>query len=489
MWKRIRTVPYSFGLLSALSVIVFLSTSHIFFRVGFPLDDAWIHQTYARNLVSLGEWAFLPGRPSAGSTAPLWSVLLSLGHFLRLGPYIWTYFLGWICLWTLGVLGWRLANSLLLSSYKLAWLSGAYLLFEWHLVWSAVSGMETLLTSLMALAIVYYLGKSSPPWFGLGSLTGLNVWVRPDGLTLVLAVIFVLLFRNESLKKRAKNLLLTGMGVLLLVLPYLYFNFSLSGSLFPNTFFAKQAEYAIYQEFPLWARFFDQAGLLLVGAGVLLLPGFLFKVGKAVINKDLVSLAAGVWVVGFLFLYAVRLPVIYQHGRYIMPCVPVYSLWGLAGTIDLINRPWRRITSRVLTKAWGIAIPLLLAIFWLRGAFVYALDVAFIETEMVDTARWIATNTEQGALIAAHDIGALGYFGRRNILDLAGLISPEVIPFIRDEGELLNYLNEHNINYLMTFPAWYPELSTLGEPLYWSNGKYSIIMGGENMVVYRWFSP
>ncbi|NTV00188.1 MAG: PEGA domain-containing protein [Methanoregulaceae archaeon] len=34
---------------------------------GFPLDDAWIHQTYARNLVKIGQWAFIPGIPSAGS--------------------------------------------------------------------------------------------------------------------------------------------------------------------------------------------------------------------------------------------------------------------------------------------------------------------------------------------------------------------------------------------------------------------------------------
>ena len=37
----------------------------------FPLDDSWIHQTYGRNLALNGEWAFLPGKPSAASTSPL----------------------------------------------------------------------------------------------------------------------------------------------------------------------------------------------------------------------------------------------------------------------------------------------------------------------------------------------------------------------------------------------------------------------------------
>jgi hypothetical protein len=44
---------------------------------GFPLDDGWIHQTYARNLAEYGQWAYLPGTISGGSTSPLWTLLLS----------------------------------------------------------------------------------------------------------------------------------------------------------------------------------------------------------------------------------------------------------------------------------------------------------------------------------------------------------------------------------------------------------------------------
>ena len=51
-----------------------------YYRGGFPLDDAWIHQTYARSLAQTGKWEFLPGQSSAGgSTSPLWS-MLSLIH-------------------------------------------------------------------------------------------------------------------------------------------------------------------------------------------------------------------------------------------------------------------------------------------------------------------------------------------------------------------------------------------------------------------------
>src|SRR5210317_1490371 len=93
------------ALASGVSMAVYLAASALHYRVGFPLDDSWIHLTYARNLALFGEWAFQPGKPSAGSTAPLWTALLSIGFFLKLAPYVWTYLLGVILLWGLGVSG------------------------------------------------------------------------------------------------------------------------------------------------------------------------------------------------------------------------------------------------------------------------------------------------------------------------------------------------------------------------------------------------
>ena len=39
-------------------------------RGGFPLDDSWIHQGYARNLSERGEWVLIPGEQSIASTSP-----------------------------------------------------------------------------------------------------------------------------------------------------------------------------------------------------------------------------------------------------------------------------------------------------------------------------------------------------------------------------------------------------------------------------------
>jgi hypothetical protein len=366
---------------------------------------------------------------------------------------------------------------------------GLFLVLEWHLVWAAVSGMETLLMGLLALVVLARLAVGERNWLALGALIGLSVWVRPDGITLIGPALFTLVLAPGSWKSRTKAAAGVFLGVVLLLLPYLLFNRLLEGSWWPNTFFAKQAEYAVYRLPALWTRFLSEASLPLIGAGSLLLPGFIALSVRALRSRSWGTLAGAIWVIGYLFLYALRLPVTYQHGRYVMPAMPTYFTWGLIGLIGWVQLSSSSNWRRVLSRAWALATFLVLVAFWAIGARAYAYDVAIIESEMVAAAHWVANNTAPDALVAAHDIGALGYFAQRYLLDLAGLVSPEVIPFIRDETRLAEFLQDRHADYLVTFPGWYPKLVQDAHLIYSSAGVFSPMMGGENMAVYQWISP
>lgn len=169
-----------------------------------------------------------------------------------------------------------------------------------------------------------------------------------------------------------------------------------------------------------------------------------------------------------------------------MPAMPVYFVFGVAGSWYLINSIRSDSFRRVVIRTWILATIAVIGAFWLIGGRTYANEVALIETEMVNVARWIGDYTDPESLVAAHDIGALGYFTNRRILDLAGLVSPEVIPIIRDETALGEYLNKMDADYLVTFPGWYPELIRHAKPIYQTQGVFSPVLGGENMVVYQW---
>ena len=105
---------------------------------------------------------------------------------------------------------------------------------------------------------------------------------------------------------------------------------------------------------------------------------------------------------------------------------------------------------------------------------------------MVETAKWVQVNIPPDALLAVHDIGAIGYFDQHNIVDLAGLASPDVVEFIRDEDQIASYLDARGVQYLITFPSFYPELAATHELVFSINQSCSPAPGVENMCVYLW---
>jgi hypothetical protein len=476
-------------IVAVMSVSGYLLASALAYHLGFPLDDAWIHQTYARNLATYGEWSFVPHQSSGGSTAPLWSVLLVPGVWFGVGPLLWTYLLGTLILISLGFFS-EFISRRISPRYRpqIPWV-GIFIVLEWHLVWAAVSGMETLLSGLIITLVLGLLVLGSRNYLVVGLLIAIGVWVRPDIVTLLGPVTFVILLSTSTIKRKLSSLVKLFIGFSVILAFYLLFNLKITGTPFPNTYYAKQAEYAILQNLPFYSRFLNISLLPLAGAGIFLLPGIALLLIRATKFREWGILAGMVWFTGYIAIYAWRLPVTYQHGRYIIPAMPIFFIFGLSGMQNFIysntlNR-WKWIAS----KAWQISTGLVLISFWVLGARAYAADVAVIETEMVTTAKWVADNVPSDSLIAAHDIGALGYFAPRNIVDLAGLISPEVIPFIRDEKQLAHYLDERNVKFLLTFPDWYPELVKNLPIAYSSNGQFAPSMGQANMAVFYWKIP
>ncbi len=465
-----------------VSLGLYLGASHFIYSLGFPLDDAWIHQAYARNLAANGEWALVAGQPSAGSTAPLWSAALVPPHLVGVTPLAYTYLLGWAILVATALSG-GYALRAYLGGARRHWVwAGLALVLEWRLVWSSVSGMETGLFALLVILVLVWIALERPRWFALGLLVGLSSWVRPDGLTLLGPVCLAAIAGRPGWRPKLVHIgqVLAGFG--LLFLPYLLFNQLLAGDIWPNTFYAKQAEYASLRLTPFWQRLLVQLRLPLVGVGAVLLPGAVFYGWQSWKERRWPVLAAYAWWFGYHVLYAWRLPVTYQHGRYLMPAVPIFTLLGLAGMLSWVRSPGKGLVRRVIARSWVVSTALVLLIFWILGARAYGMDVAFIESEMVVTAEWVAAHTAEDSLVAAHDIGALGYFGGRELLDLAGLVSPEVIPFIRDESRLAAYLDQQGADYLVTFPGWYPDLARRADRLYQTQGAFGL----ENMAVFRW---
>ena len=454
---------------------------------GFPLDDGWIHQTYARNLALMGRWEYVAGEVSAGSTAPLWTGLLAVGYWMGLPFLAWTMGLGMV---TLACTAWgahRLSERLFPGERWIGPAVGLLCVAEWHLVWAAVSGMETMLYVALGLALTdaaigCVTGGSGGPawrWGGVGLLAGLLALTRPEG------VVLIVLLGLWGLGRMVRGRLgwreaVTGVGLalapfLLLLIPYLVFNWRLSGRVWPNTFYAKQIEYAVQLAWPIGTRVWRVSLPPLTGPLISLVPGLILaavggvrrgvqgnrgRPGGVSATGSGGSWLPATYAVVHLMLYAVRLPVTYQHGRYLMPIIPFLIIGGVGGLLASVRLRDRVMVKRLVSRTWVGAVLVLTLAFVGVGAQAYQRDVAVIGSEMVTVARWLAENTEPGDLVAAHDIGAIGYFAERPILDLAGLISPEVIPMLGDPAVMGEYVLASEARYLVTAPGWMYEALT-----------------------------
>jgi len=494
-----------FVLLASTMVIAYVMTS----GGGFPLDDSWIHQTYARNLAQYNEWAFIPGEPSAASTSPLYTVLLSLGYRLEIDYVLWTHGLGIMALTFLAVIGSRMANQVAPELQYGPLIVGLGLVLTWHHIWAAASGMETLLFGTLTLWLMFLVWREvfdcqsagtrvvalRGAIFGIAS--ALTTLARPEGIVLVALCGFVLVMIRPH---GFRTLVLGGSAALVsfgaMMSPYLILNLQLTGGFLPDTAAAKFAQHAVLLNLPLATRMSDLFSSIMVGGQLLLLPGvvvFAIVVLKRDSIRQWAYLLPLLWVVALVVLYALRLPASYQHGRYVLPALPSLVLLGTIGTVMLVR--WghspgpvalvRRVFSRVLLLA---AIFVYAAFAFVNGPRIYATDVAIINEEMVATAHWIRENVPMSDVLAAHDIGAVGYFASRSLLDIAGLVSPEVVPYINDGDAIWQFLQENQAEYLVGFPNQLPNRTSQDDRLcevFLTGGTTSVRVGGPNMAVYR----
>jgi hypothetical protein len=474
---------------------------------GFALDDSWILQTYARNLAETGQWAFVPGVPSAASTSPLYTVLVAIGYKLDVNYLLWTYALGVLSLAITGMLGARLAEYVLPEQKHIGLMSGLSLVLAWHLIWSTVSGMETMLFSMMTLALISQawreLRANHSRNFGsllirgtlFGVFAALATLTRPEGIVLAGLIVGLMLFLRPQASWRGFILwsIGAGIGFLLLLAPYLIYNLRLTGGLLPDTAAAKQAEYASLLAVSYPARFARMLRPLIGGAQLLLVPGMIVYTIAMVqrLRHDLktaVYLLPILWAVALIGLYAARLPADYQHGRYVIPAIPPLILTGVVGLTWLSRRAKGSLIGRVVSRTLIISSALAFLYFALIvGPTAYRLDVHIINEEMVASAQWISENIPPDDLLAVHDIGAVGYFAPRPILDLAGLVSPEIVPIIHDEAALWTLMQQRGARYLMAFPDQLPGNDTDDSrlcPVFTSNGAASRSVGGPNMTIY-----
>jgi arabinofuranosyltransferase len=414
---------------------------------GFPLDDTWIHLTYARNLAHGFGFSYFPGQPaSAGSTSPLFTLVLA-GGFLAtddekaLGRLLSLAFQAGFLVAAVAWARRRLESTALAAAFALV------IALDARLVILSVSGMETSLFLLLT-ALAFWARAAGRA--GLAGLAvGLGVWTRPDAF--ILAVVFAIATLLERWPPAPVRRMTTGFALPAVL--YFAFNVANAGALLPNTFGAKRAYYGQAAGSVHWAFLATHVREAFLGAGWLVLTPLALLaiglVGRRLLRREPAGpLVETGWAVALPLAYFVLLPFGHRFARYLLPALPALALVALLE----LRRRWPR-------AAWAaVASALVLQAAALPAAFTsYRELVLYHHQRHERCGLWLREHTPAGAVVAANDVGAIAYYSGRLIVDVAGLVDPEVIPHLRqpDYTEFLaDLFARRHVTHLALLTNW-----------------------------------
>jgi arabinofuranosyltransferase len=439
----------------------------------FPLDDPWIHLCFARNLAEFGSFSYFRDQlVTSGSTSPAYTFLLAAFYMFYNNEFIISYSIGIVCACLTAFAFWKLVRVDFKHDAWFATAAALIMALQPRIALIAVSGMETTMFIFFIIAALYFYRTANVR--GLGIMLGLVLWCRPDGLILWVAVAMDYGLRRYANTKTPadgnepsftlKGLLAVFAIALAMGAAYSAFNFHLSGTLLPNTYSAKLAYYGaksplVFLQRDVLGYFFSRELLALsiffiAGAGCVLVS--VLRAGYSPYALYLI------FVFGFVAAYCIKIPFGHRFGRYLMPIIPCYialSILGLRAAARGAARTCRRVAAgNALCIACTALAVIAASIYISKDSKEYAFFCKQHNDRHVAAGRWIEANTPQQAIIATHDIGAIAFYGKRKVIDMLGLVTPELIPHIRQkkfEVFLEQYLAQKQVTHIVVLTNWF----------------------------------
>lgn len=406
---------------------------------GYLTDDTFIHLQYARHLAGGEGFVFNPGERVYGSTSPLWVALIADGIALGLDG-LWTArALGLLATLASVVLFLQLMrrNLRLVELRCLATLVWAA--HPWMIRWS-VSGMETPLATALVLAgfVAFTEGRQwgSRP-VRTGALWALAALTRPEAVFLLL-LWFVFLVIDTDSREGVRRLIAGLLPPALIYGGWLVFARLYFGTFWPNTLAAKIVGGVGWEYLLETLR--RQAGI--VGYSDAVLAGALVAAlafgGRRLwpSRPQAQRLLPWVWLLGLPVLYVMRgVPAL---SRYFVPLMPVLAwlAWRSVERWWAGEEPGPEMRRGAAVLGIGLTILALVQGFYTYTNMVLPQVRSFsagMRQSLVPWGEWFQANTRPGETVAAPDIGALGFHSRRRVLDLAGLVSPSMVPLLQRE--------------------------------------------------------
>lgn len=402
---------------------LFLAAAVIFFvldtfqKLHYSPDDTYIYMQYARNISGGGGFSFNYGEPSYGITSPLWVLILSVSYLFGLNGFWFAKIFDLICAVCSVIVFCRFAKLIFKDDnpFLASLASSLFILNIWFIRWS-FTGMETNLAALCMILIFYFYYKQN--YALCFFLLGLFFLIRPEGIFLFIVILASLFIeKRKSLKQDFKAVSIYILMFLIPVIPFLIYAKIVFGTIISNTALGKSTltfGFAIIQ-----AQITEIVKTLAPSSAVEIILSVLAVIyllkKKQFLNHFALILWPAVLLVVYIFTDADII------SRYFMIIIPVFTLLAVK-TIEILSKK---------QFAAGISFFVLILIIsqFSFYKFVKPHTDKFsegVEECLIPIGKWFSDNTPPGTKILVNDVGAIGYYSNRNIVDAAALINRDL---------------------------------------------------------------
>ncbi|HZK76349.1 MAG TPA: hypothetical protein VFD13_05515 [Candidatus Kapabacteria bacterium] len=452
MWRKYRIelglVLAGIGVLAGFAAVQRMLLGHVISSelsfLGVPLDDVYIHTRFAENLLHGYSYSFNPGQTLTADTSPLWVLLIAIGGIFTSHLELVAIWLSMLAYLAIGPGVYRAARDVFALTESHARVAGIAAVVSSRLAWSGMSGMETALAALLMLLAMEEHTRARafecPRWKEALWL-GLGILVRPEFMfvagVLILDWAILAIRQGEDSQVRAwakvPLLLFVSIASPAFLLPLITRNSLISHS-------------SVVQ-----------------GAAISMAPNlrYLWFAIKILASNNVIIfalVAAGLWLLRRerkyypLFIIAIGLPVVQafvapqfrQSGRYFFPVIPLLIIlaiaaWKMMGQIGRMGR-----MVAVLIVLSGI-------IETARWAMIAGESVRNINDQHLAVVGWLRQNTQPSDTLAVDDVGAIGYFLNTPVIDLTGLMTPEIWPLQHDQDSVWRTAREMGANLFVIY--------------------------------------
>lgn len=403
-------------------VLVFYVTVGLHFR--FTPDDTYISMQVGRNVARGDGLSFNVGTPGNSVRGPLWILLIAGGAKLDLDPYVVakTLDLAFASLSVIAVL----AFAFIMIRDRIYALVAAWIFsFDAWFLFSSGTGSGTSLAVLLVMLTIWYAYKKE--YITSSFVLGLLTLVRPEGFILLAPILLDAVFNARGRTAVVKAIVGSLVVYCVIVGSWLLFSYVSFGALVPDTMLAgttlQLSVTGLWHSVLSCLEILGTTQLTLV---IALIVGVVLTARRAawrIFREE-----------GFPLLWMLMLPALFMFMRVevissyllmILPIIVVYGVWGVK----------QLEVASIVTPQRGFAILLVVAGLSLaQNQFVYQTQILpgmenselGVDECLKPIGYWLRSNSPEGSTILSPDIGVIGYVSGRRMIDVSGVVSPEM---------------------------------------------------------------